>query len=233
MLVAGSAIGSASPCVVGSLQSYIDLDPTGGCTIGAAPDNTFFRFTFSSSSTGNATVADAAQITITPINTPSAFGLQFSANVNGVNLFSTPAGSSVTYYINYSLDPANGGADVSLDPVVGDVRATQSYCLNDTLPSCNHGTELSQSVSNDNPPGSLSSQIGFPISPSNIVFTDVNTVITLNGPASFDALNAVFLTTAPTAIPEPANILLGGCGLSMFLVLLYGKRRFAIRKHEL
>lgn len=227
MFVAGSAVAGASPCVVGTLQSYIDLDQSGGCTIGAAPDNTFFRFTFSSSYTGNATVANASEITVTPIDTSTAFGLSFSANVNGTNLFSTPAGGAVTYHINYSIDPVNGGPDLSLDPVTGDVSASQEYCLNDVLPACSNGVSLSLSVSNDNPPSSLSSQALWPISPNDISLIDVNTTITLNGPASFDALNSLFLTTA---VPEPANILLVGCGLFMFVVMLYGKRRFGLRK---
>ena len=230
LLVSASAIASATPCVVGSLQSYIDLDPSGGCTIGAAPDNSFFRFTFSSSSAGNAIVANASEITVTPTDTPSNFGLSFSANVNGTNLFSTPAGSSVTYDINYSIDPLTGGRDLGLDPVTGDVSATETYCLNDVLPACSKGVLLSQTVSNNNPPSSLSSFIAWPIPPSSISLIDIRTTITLNGPASFDELNTSLTTTA---VPEPANVLLGACGLSTLLVLLYAKRRFPFGKREL
>jgi hypothetical protein len=223
LVIGASAVASATPCVVGSLQSYIDLNASGGCTIGGAPLNTFFDFKFSSTSTGDATVASASQITVAPVDTPTLFGLTFSATVNGVNLFSTPAGSSVTYYIDYLIDPATSGPDLSLDPVVGNVSATQDYCLNDYFP-CSRGVSLSQTVSNTNPPSSLSSQLRWPIPPASIRLIDVGTTITLNGPASFDALNSFQATT----VPEPANIVLAGCGLFLFAVLLCAKRRFSV-----
>jgi hypothetical protein len=167
---------------------------------------------------------------VTPIDTPGTFGLSFSAIVNGTNLFSTPAGSSVTYYINYTVDPLTSGPDLRIDPVIGDVSATQSYCLNDVLSSgCQNGVMLSQSVSNDDPPGSLESQVSWPVSATTISLIDVNTTITLNGPASFDALDATFSTTA---VPEPENLLLAGVGLSLFVIVIYAKRRFSVRKSD-
>ncbi len=144
--------------------------------------------------------------------------------VGGTNYFSTPSGS-VTYQINYTVDPVTTGADLDLDPPFGDVTATQSYCLNDVFPTCSHGQELAQTVSTANPPNSLSSRIGFSILPSSLALVDVRTVITLNGPAGFDSLNSVFTTTTVTpTVPEPSAALLILCGVSFVSVLAFAKR---------
>lgn len=221
-----SAISGAAPCVTGSLQSYINSDLSGGCSI----QDVFFRFNFSSQVlSGNPVVATASEITVTPISTAVSEGFSFSAVVGGVNYFSTPSGS-VSYQLNYTVDPATAGADMSLDPPFGDVRATQSYCLNDVFPSCSLGLDLSQTVSTANAPESLSSHVTFPIAVSSLALVDVNTVITLNGPAGFDALNAVFDTTAQAAaVPEPSGAFLALCGLSLVLGLGGVKRWLAAR----
>lgn len=221
-----SVAASAAPCVTASLQSYINSDLSGGCTI----QDTFFRFDFVTLiGSGSPVVATASQITVTPIGTSTSEGFSFSAMVNGTNYFSTPSGS-VTYEINYTVDPGTTGADLDLDPPFGDVRATQSYCLNDVFPTCAHGQQLAQTVSTANPPSSLSSQIGFPIRPASLALVDVRTVITLNGPAGFDSLNSIFSTTeASSAVPEPSGALLALSGLSVVLVLGYVRRRSAVR----
>jgi hypothetical protein len=226
LILATSAVAGAAPCVTASLQSYINSDISGGCTI----QDTFFRFDFSSQVlSGNPVVATASQITVYPISTSTTEGISLSAMVNGVNYFSTPSGS-VSYQISYSVDPITTGADMSLDPPFGDVSATQSYCLNDVLPSCAHGSELSQTVSTANAPSSLTSHVTFPIAVSNLALVDTHTVITLNGPAGFDALNLVFDTTPQTAaVPEPSGALLALCGLPIILALGYAKRRSTVR----
>jgi hypothetical protein len=212
--------------VTASLQSYINSDLSGGCSI----QDTFFRFNFSSQViSGSPVVATASQITVTPIGTSTSEGFSFSATIGEVNYFSTPSGS-VSYQISYTLDPATTGADMSLDPPYGDVRATQSYCLNDVFPTCSLGADLSQTVSTANAPSSLSSHVNFPIAVSSLALVDVNTVITLNGPAGFDALNAVFdTTTQASTVPEPSGALLALCGLSLVLGLGGVKRWLAAR----
>jgi hypothetical protein len=225
LILAGSAVASSAPCVTASLQSYIDSDLTGGCTI----QDSFFRFDFVSQVlSGDPVVATAPQITVTPISTPTSQGFSFSAIVNGTNYFSTPSGS-VRYQVGYTIDPATTGADLDLDPPFGDVSASQSYCLNDVLPACAHGQELSQTVSTANPPGSLGSHVNFPIPVSNLALVDVTTVITLNGPAGFDALNASFSTTPQAAVPEPSAGLLALCGFPVLLLVGKARRWFSAR----
>jgi len=226
LILTTSAVVGAAPCTTGTLQNYIDSDLSGGCSI----QDTFFRFNFVSQVVnGNPVVATASQITVTPISTSTSEGFSFSAMVNGTNYFSTPSGS-VTYGINYTVDPATAGADLSLDPPFGDVRATQSYCLNDVFPGCPLGLALAQTVTTQDPPTSLTSRIGFPIPVSSLALVDVGTSITLNGPAGFDNLISLFETTPVAAVPEPSGALLALCGLSAVSVLGYAKRRFAVRK---
>jgi hypothetical protein len=221
LALASSAIAGAAPCVTGSLQSYIDLNLRGGCSL----QDTIFRFSFSSQILGGApVVANASQITVTPINEGNTEGFNFSAIVGPTNYFETPSGS-VSYQIGYTVDPLTGGADMSLDPPFGDVRATQQYCLNDVLPTCSLGLSLSQSVSTANPPSSLTSHVDFPIPASSLALVDVRTTILLNGPAGFDALIATFNTssTPVSPVPEPsaASLALGG----LFLVCGVGGAR--------
>lgn len=226
LVLTTSAVAGAAPCVTASLASYITSDLSGGCTV----QDTFFRFNFSSQVlSGSPVVATASQITVTPISTATSEGFSFSAMVNGVNYFSTPTGS-VTYNINYTVDPATAGADLTLDPPFGNVVATQSYCLNDVFPTCSLGLELSQSVSTQNAPTSLTSRVGFPIPVSSLALVDVTTSVSLNGPAGFDDLIAVFETPSTSAVPEPSASLLALSGLTLFLGVGYSKRRSALLK---
>ncbi|MFL6447961.1 MAG: hypothetical protein ACJ746_09775 [Bryobacteraceae bacterium] len=174
-------------------------------------------------------VATPSQILVTPISSATTEGFSFSALVDGTNYFSTPSGS-VRYEINYTVDPATAGADLDLDPPFGDVRATQSYCLNDVFPNCVLGAEVAQTVSTANPPSSLSSRIGFPILPPSLVLVDVRTAITLNGPAGFDSLNAAFTTIPVSAVPEPSGALLALSGLLVGAGLVCVRRRLPLRK---
>jgi hypothetical protein len=226
LLVAASAVAGAAPCVTASLQSYINSDLSGGCS----QEDRFFRFDFSSQVlSGDPVIATASQILVTPMSTATSEGFSFSAMVDGVNHFSTPSGS-VSYQISYTIDPATTGADMSLDPPFGDVRATQSYCLNDVLPACAHGQQLSQTVSTANSPVSLDSHVNFPIAVSNLALVDVTTVITLNGPAGFDALNTSFSTTPQVAaVPEPSAALLALCGLPVLLLAGAVRRQLSTR----
>src|SRR3954470_20761204 len=226
LILTASAVAGAAPCVTASLQTYINSDLSGGCSI----QDTFFRFDFTSQVvSGNPVVATPSLITVTPISSAISEGFSFSAMVGGTNYFSTPSGS-VAYGINYTVDPATGGADMSLDPPFGDVVATQSYCLNDVFPTCSLGLPLSQTVTTQNAPASLSSRIGFPIAMSSLALVDVRTLITLNGPAGFDDLKDTFLTIPVSEVPEPSGASLAFCGLSAVLVLGYARRRLAVRK---
>ena len=214
---------AADTCQPGSLASYIALDETGGCTVG---DFTFFRFSAPTpDSSGNPPVASNSQIMVTPEINSTGVGFSFTASSNGTNLFAIPnptQNESVTYHINYTLDPlpVDTGQDLSMDPPFGNVSVTQRYCLFDVFADgCESGLALQQTVTT----GSPHSFVAFPTPAS---FVDIQTDITLSAtpgnPAGFDGLDAV----ASEATPEPASVLLAGAG---FAVLYFLGRNRKIR----
>jgi hypothetical protein len=210
-------------CGTATLDTYTNptFDREGGCTIG---DFTFFRFTAPTPTTiGSPTVASESQILVTPVLIDNGAGLSFSAMSDGVNLFSvtSPAGTTaVTYFIDYSVDPAPviGGADLRIDPPAGDASATQIYCTSDVLSTCSVGNESQQTVTNPSP---LVSTITFS-NPSQFVDiqTEINLSATPGDPASLDSVTAD-VTTVSTTTPEPAAYLL----TSAPLLLLFLARR--------
>lgn len=225
-LYPASAFADVSSCPTASLQTYLGLDATGGCTVG---EFTFFRFTDPSPTTvGSPTVATASEIMVTPIQTASGAGFQFTASTGNTNLFSVTSSSgttSVTYFIDYSVDPAPviGGADLSIDPPMGNASVTQYYCASDVLVNnCALGTESQQTVT-------TSSEVSSIILPNPSSFvdiaTDISLVATPGNPASIDAIDAL-VNTAATAVPEPALFPLTGC----LLGLLFVGRRAVMRR---
>jgi hypothetical protein len=229
VLIAAVLGASAAPvCVTGTLASYIALDKTGGCTIG---DFTFIRFKAPATSvSGNPPVADSSQILVTPMLTTGGVGFGFSAEASETNLFSIPnptQSDSVTYHINYTLDPpGEGGQSLQMDPPFGDVTVTQRYCLFDVFADgCEVGIQQQQSVTTAYP----NSEIAFPIPAS---FIDVQTDITLNAspgdPAGFDSVTSITLAS----VPEPSNVLLSGMGFCLLSALMFFTRKLRARKAQ-
>jgi hypothetical protein len=223
-VIVGSASATTLPvCQTGSLASYIALDATGGCTVG---DYSFFRFAAPSPTvTGNPPVADLSQIQIAPVLGNESVGIHLTATSGGTNLFSTSnpkQSESVTYYINYSLDPpVLAGGGLSLDPPFGDVVATQRYCLSDVFANgCVLGSQAQQSVT----PAHPSSEVTFP---NPALFIDVTTDISLNAspghPAGFDGLTSVF-TVATSPVPEPSGLMLVAAGVCALALVAYKVR---------
>jgi len=226
-IVVGCASAATLPiCETGSLASYIALNANGGCTIG---DYSFFRFTAPSPGVaGNPPVANPSQIQITPVVGNQSIGIELTATSDGINLFSIPNPTeieSVTYHINYSVDPpVLGSGGLSLDPPFGDVLATQHYCLSDVFANgCVLGPQVQQSVTPEHP----FSQVGFP---NPAVFVDITTDITLNAspghPAGFDGLTSV-LNVATNPVPEPSELMLAGAGLCALALVKYKARASA------
>jgi hypothetical protein len=224
IIVGGASAATLPVCQAGSLASYIALDATGGCTVG---DYSFFRFTAPTPTvTGNPPLADLSQIQITPVVNSGSVGIQLAAASDGINLFSIPNPTeieSVTYHINYSVDPpVLGSGGISLDPPFGDVLATQRYCLSDVFANgCVLGPQVQQSVTPEHP----FSEVSFP---NPAVFVDITTDITMNAspghPAGFDGLTSV-LNVATAPVPEPSEVLLVAVGLCALAFVRTKRRR--------
>jgi hypothetical protein len=155
---------------------------------------------------------------------PSSLSGGFSLSAAGsTNPFSVAAGQTVTYTIDWKFvidtGPADAGADLGLDPVFvgvnGGVDVTQTYCLEPSTlselpPPC---TPHTFSVNNTHPPSTLTNFVTFGNPDPNLVFGDVQTVITLTGGSNGASFDAVTGTATIVDTPEPASFLLVANGL--------------------
>jgi hypothetical protein len=128
-LAGGNAFAATLPaCASGSLQSYIALDPTGGCTIG---DKIFSNFAVmfteghGTANQNSPTAPATANIAVTPVVGPN-YGLYFDfhATNNGV-AFDQTSTLNIEYLVN--VIPNSGFAISSVyTEVTGGLAATQT-----------------------------------------------------------------------------------------------------------
>lgn len=218
---AGNATILGPACVPGSLQSYIALDATGGCSIGIEE---FSGFDFQTSANAAYTAAD---ILLTPAM--GGFTLTQTSGApcsgSGAPCFQVASGLIDIYDIFYDfvIDPGPRGstADLGMDPPFGDVTINQFYCAGRGLvlsalggvPTCvtpgQHGAQ-ELTVTDQNPPTSWNTGV-VPLNPQVDKFASVLTQIILNGtsgPAGFDSV-----TGDTNLTPEPSTFLLIGATL--------------------
>lgn len=220
---AGINGGTLTPCVAGSLSSYID-GVNSGCALGVLVSTSWALDPGGiGGETGGATLLDSSQIMVDPL--VSANGLGGTFTFSGGSGFSVGAGQTAQYFINYSyfIDPGPAMDDAQLllgnDP--GNTTITQFFCNDSSLinpgsnPSCSGGTGLA------GPPPVQTLQV-MTLSPNaSIHFTNpatnngaIETEILLdgtNGPTNF-------LTIASTLDvvqgPEPSAVFLALGGLA-------------------
>jgi len=229
------ATSLAPRCIANTLSAYERINSDSVCSVGIL---NFDSFTFASTGTGDAVPLTASQIELTPCNgvirddsgfgdclaDPSSLSGGFSLSAAGsTNPFSVAAGQTVTYTIDWKFvidtGPADAGADLGLDPVFvgvnGGVDVTQTYCLEPSTlselpPPC---TPHTFSVNNTHPPSTLTNFVTFGNPDPNLVFGDVQTVITLTGGSNGASFDAVTGTATIVDTPEPAAFLLVANGL--------------------
>jgi hypothetical protein len=239
------AANLAPRCIANPLSVYEGINSDSECSVGIL---NFDFFTLASSSgTGGATPLDASQIELTPCNgviasplggtcvvdpTSLSGGFSISAADPVLHPFSIGAGQTETYTIDWRFiidpGPEDAGASIGMDPVSGNVNATQTYCVDSsfTISSVDFApcTPQTISVDNTNPPDSLFNSVTF--SRPGLFFANVQTVITLTGSdnagAGFDAVTG---TATIVDTPEPAAFLLVASGL----LLLGALRKRAAR----
>ena len=201
-------LGTASPCVPGTLANYIALG-AGGCSVGGT---TFFDFSANSLLQGATPIA-AADIAVNPL--ASAIGLAFGFNVNAGagDLFDVLIG----YGVNGGSFETNSlymtGSSVTPD---GAITAIEDKCIggtyagNDPSTACS-GTALFPPliVFDIGVLADLSETALF--APSS--FFDVFTEITIDGGLSGSATLNGAVTNQFGEVPEPSAILLVGSGL--------------------
>ena len=230
---AGNATILGPACAPGSLQSYIALDATGGCSIGIEE---FSAFSFQSSANAAYTAAD---ILLTPAM--GGFTLTQTSGApcpsSGAPCFQVAAGKIDIYDIFYDFvidpGPQATSADLGMDPPFGTVTINQFYCSGRGLalstlsgvPTCvtpgQHGSQ-ELTVTDQNPPASWNTGIVL-LNPRVDQFANVLTQIILdgtNGPAGFDSV-----TGDTNLTPEPSTLLL--IGASLLATAFVNRRRFS------
>ena len=222
----------APRCIANTLSAYETINSDSVCSVGIL---NFDSFTFVGS-TGTGALTDL-QIELTPCNGVSVIpgavgggclvdptslsgGFSISAADPVLHPFSIGAGQTETYTIDWRFiidpGPEDAGASIGMDPVSGNVNATQTYCVDSsfTISSVDFApcTPQTISVDNTNPPDSLFNSVTF--SRPGLFFANGQTVITLTGSdnagAGFDAVTG---TATIVDTPEPAAFLLVASGL--------------------
>lgn len=200
----------ASPCVIASVATY---QASGfQCTI---EGYTFEDFTFSSSETGEATLLTPSQITVNPtFSTPDSVAFQFFAPVG--TPFSTAAGQTEEYIVQYELDPVLPhitGEGIDLGPN-DPVTLTGQFCGDGMLVG-DYVAGNPTSCSGTSPSGifPLTLQtIGdstIATSPFPSVVTDVDTrlILDLSGDSSTTFFGTNADITGVSSVPEPSSSL--------------------------
>ena len=244
LALAGGNVFAATtpvPCVIGTLQTYVGLNATGGCTIG---DKTFSNFgdlftqghgTLNSNSPGT---PDSNLITVTPISGPN-YGLNFdfTGTRNGV-AFDQTLNLDIQYLVTVGagynissvLTVAWGGLAASETGAT--LTASKNLCLGagfninaggDATNVCTGGTSV-PGVSGQNLfnlTGLYSTQYSGTYHPaSGQTILGVSDYITMyggtlnnfGGTAAFVSMANEFLQTQ-NGVPEPATCLLLGSAL--------------------
>jgi hypothetical protein len=227
---ASNATTLGAACAPGTLQSYINLNQTGGCSIGIEE---FSNFSFNASANAPFTAND---IFLTPATGGFAFTQISGAPCAGSTApcFEELAPQIDIYdvFYEFAIDPGPQGtaADLGMDPPFGNVTVNQFYCSGRGLvlntvggtPFCTPGQGSPQelTVNDTNPPFSWNTGI-VPLNPKIDNFASVLTQMILNGtngPAGFDGV-----TGDTNLTPEPSTFLIGAVLLTAGIVI---RRRF-------
>ena len=222
----GAGISGVPSCTQGTLSSYISAfnSLTGtGCAIGIIDYNDFQFASLSSS------LPVGANILITPMGQGFQFTLEDANNniipfaANGFDLK-----FEIVYQFTIDPGPIEDGASLSMDPPVGAVTVSQTYCNDGYLQAgaCVPNAGETLTVTTQNPFASIIFQ--HPAQNGGFV-TSLFDVNGTNGLASFDSIEGTSHLTDPSSnsyAPEPvsASLALGGL-LSIGVIGIFKRRR--------
>jgi hypothetical protein len=185
LVMFGGTAGVAAPCPTTPLADPYLGGQNFSCEIGQF---TIKNFRFESSSES----VPASRILVTPIDTPSGVGFQFTA------VFDEGPERSSSYSISYEVDPPPDiihGQQIDLDPT-GDVKLVTSLC-SVSFP-CSGGTDL----------GTLVATPGNPIASTTFNpdrnFVAVQNSLFVNGPATSNGFSSISILTGPATGGGPA-----------------------------
>jgi hypothetical protein len=213
-----------SPCGVTSLATYTGSEFQ--CTLGSF---TLEDFTFSSSSTGDATLLSPSQIMVDPTgSTLTTLSVQFSGD------FSVTQGQMAEYILAFEVDPVLPKiSDPSIDLGPNDpVTLTGEFCGNGTLFSDpNTDPTVLPTCLGDDPSGIFPAKLQIVGSgpaatqtyqfPQLVTTLDSRLILDLDGPASVGTFGTTIGVTGggPSPVPEPSTSLFLASGLLGFVWL--------------
>lgn len=208
------SLGTASPCVPGTLANYIALG-AGGCSIGST---TFFDFSAGAVQNGATPVA-AANVTVSPVGIGVGLNFGFNVIAGAADLLEALIGYSVDGGLFGSNSLSMVGSSVTED---GSITAIEDKCIGGTFAGADPstacaGTGLSLLVIDVDGFQQLSDTAAFAASSFFDVFTDVTIDGGLLGSATLNGtVTNRFGDANAAAVPEPSAILLVGSGLFAF-----------------
>lgn len=215
VLALASAPAFGSPCVSGTLASYIAL-PT-GCTIGLF---TFQNFAFTIPlNVGVLTPLTASDIAVSVVPTAGFSGLSYAA------AYSAIGSQAITYEIDWAIDPPppilhafelDMFTNTPVAPGTADI--TSSLCVGALFVgvTCS-GTATSVTVFHHGSAGSMVNNL-VTFAPNNIL--GIHTSIALDGHTTG---SSSFTSFSASSVPEPATWL--GVGGGLLMVFLRRRRR--------
>jgi hypothetical protein len=210
------ALASASPCMAGTLQTYLNNFASSGCEIGSASFHDFSFDVFDQAATGQ---INPTLVLVTPVESPDFVELIFSLDLDAT------AGVFLDGVIGYSvsaLTPLLGGARVELSGASatpdGVVTVLMNVCdggVFQTDPTDCQGSQLTPLLVFQDGFGNselVANVDVLPFSSFFDVFTDIGIDGGPGGTTSLDGFVSNRFST-PQAVPEPSTLLMLGAGL--------------------
>jgi hypothetical protein len=233
ILLAAPAVMPAQPtCVEGYFSSFIALDSSGGCTLGAA---TFSNFSFPAAVTtgGTFSLETAADVLVIPVLIGATSARDYNPGlwfIPDFSLISTPLGT-VDYYLKYTVSAPGITSAYQTIGTAGGASAYEALCVGATFqPGCAGGQGLTYLVTQ---PSSGASSTNFYLPASLVdVQTDIALLSANGATASLDYVIQGFTTstTTPSATPEADPAALSAFGLALFALAMVRRRVSAKRR---
>jgi hypothetical protein len=215
----GCAPVFATPCPTAALSVYEGFGAT-GCTVGLFTFHDF-NFILGAPSIGSPVALTAVDINVSPVTTPTEFGLNYASGG-----FSVATGQKITYLLTYTIDPPPPiiwGFDLSFDadppvfPGIATITSLECPGAPFTGPTCPSPTVTNTVSDNGTSASHLHTDIQQIPGATNILGDRTTIVLDATAGGSAEFLNF----TESVVTPEPGTLVL----TALASALLWNRRR--------